>query len=41
MPDADPADTALVIQLRPLVVDLLVATGLSLEAAREWLPSLQ
>jgi len=31
------ADAAVIVQLRPLVVDLLVATGLDLEAARDLL----
>ena len=34
MPDAGPAETTVVLQLRPLVVDLLVASGLPLEEAQ-------
>jgi len=34
VPDGDPSESALVVQLRPLVVDLLVATGMTLPDAQ-------
>lgn len=38
VPDAGVADAALVLMVRPLVVDLLVGTGMDPDAARELLP---
>ena len=40
IPDAGLTDAAIVLMLRPLVVDLLVGTGLEPDAARALLPSL-
>ncbi len=40
IPDAGVADAAIVLMLRPLVIDLLIGTGLEPDAARALLPSL-
>ncbi len=40
IPDAGVADAAIVLLLRPLVIDLLIGTGLEPDAARALLPSL-
>ncbi|MCU1416593.1 MAG: hypothetical protein JWP32_767 [Schumannella sp.] len=40
MPDAGVAESSILILLRPLTVDLLVGTGMDLEAARALLPPL-
>ena len=39
VPDAGVTDAAIVLMVRPLVVDLLVGTGMEPDAARELLPS--
>jgi hypothetical protein len=38
MPDAALTDSALVLMLRPLAVDLLVGTGVPIDEARRLLP---
>jgi len=40
LPSASASETALVVQLRPLVVDLLVATGLPIAEAQGRLPEI-
>jgi len=40
IPDGTAAESAVVVQLRPLVVDLLVASGMTLEDAQAVLPAL-
>jgi hypothetical protein len=39
IPDAGLTDAAIILMLRPLVVDLLIGTGLEPDASRALLPS--